>query len=70
MTHCCPRHGYKADREARPLDWAHGHTYSRGVGPELLSRTAAFDRLASLRDSPVRALVERLFAPHAPHLCS
>ena len=58
-----------ADRASRPEDWQLSHTHSRGVGPELLSRTKVFDRLASLRDSPVRSLVERLFEPHAPHLC-
>ena len=57
-----------ADIATRPEDWELTHTYSRGVGPELLLRTTAFDRLASLRDSPVRTLVERLFVPHAPHL--
>ena len=41
-----------ADHAARPQDWQLSHTHSRGVGPELLSRTTAFDRVASLRDSP------------------
>ena len=63
------RAALEADRAVRPEDWQLSHTHSRGVGPELLSRTTAFDSLASLRDSPVRSLVERLFAPHAPHLC-
>ena len=60
-----------ADREAHPLEWPLGHTYSRGAAASgVLARTDAFDKLASLRDSPVRAVVERLFAPHEPHLCS
>ena len=58
-----------ADRAARPAEWKLTHTHSRGVGPAILSRTRAFDRIASLRRSPVRALVERLFAPRTPHLC-
>ena len=57
-----------ADRVAMPDDWQLTHTHSRGVGTEILSRTTTFDRLASVRDSPVRALLERLFAPHVPHL--
>ena len=63
------RAAFADDQVACADKWKLGHTRSCGVGPEILFRTETFDRIASLRQSPLRPLIERLFEPHVPHLC-